>query len=49
MTIAGLINYQFATSTDLPPITGKMMEYWVAGNGMFIRAARQGLSACLPI
>lgn len=49
MTIPGLINYQFATSTDLPPITGKMMEYWVAGNGVFVRAARQGLSACFPI
>ncbi|WP_236721510.1 ThiF family adenylyltransferase [Trichormus sp. NMC-1] len=49
MTIPELINYQFATSTDLPPITGKMMEYWVAGNGVFVRAARQGLSACFPI
>jgi PRTRC genetic system protein A len=49
MTIPALINYQFATSTTLPPIAGKMMEYWVAGNGVFVRAARQGLSACIPV
>lgn len=25
------------------------MEYWLAGNGVFVRAERSGLSACIPI
>lgn len=49
MTMALLIDYKIATSPTLPPIARCMMEYWVAGNGVFVRAARQGISACIPI
>ncbi len=49
MIIPSLIDYKISTSTTLPPIEASMMEYWVAGNGVFIRAQRQGLSICVPI
>ncbi|MBO3458448.1 hypothetical protein G7B40_025185 [Aetokthonos hydrillicola Thurmond2011] len=49
MTILSLIEYKIVTSTTLPPIEASMMEYWVAGNGVFVRAQRQGLSICVPI
>lgn len=48
MTVKPFIAYNIATSSILPPMTASMMEYWLAGNGVFMRAARQGLSACVP-
>lgn len=49
MTIEPFIAYNIATSSILPDITASMMEYWLAGNGVFVRAARLGLSACVPV
>lgn len=49
MTIEPFIGYNIATSPILPDITASMMEYWLAGNGVFVRAARLGLSACVPV
>lgn len=48
MTIP-FIDYNIATDSTLPPISGKMKEYWLASNGVFVRAARKGLNACIPV
>ena len=49
MTVKPFIAYNIATSSILPPMRAWMMEYWLAGNGVFVRAARQGLSACVRV
>lgn len=49
MTIEPFIGYNIATSSILPDMAASMMEYWLAGNGVFVRAARLGLSACVPV
>ena len=48
MIVKPFITYNIATSPILPNMTASMMEYWLAGNGVFVRAARLGLSACVP-
>lgn len=48
VNIKPFITYNIAASPILPHITTSMMEYWLAGNGVFVRAARLGLSACVP-
>jgi PRTRC genetic system protein A len=49
MIVKPFIAYNIAVNSILPDITASMMEYWLAGNGIFVRAARLGLSACVPI
>lgn len=44
-----LIDYKIATSPALPPLSAVMKEYWLASNGVFVRAKRQGLYGCIPI
>lgn len=43
------VDFKIVSSSQLPPSSQSLKEYWLAGNGVFVRAARQGLSACLPI
>lgn len=43
------IDYKITTSQVLPEMVAGLMEYWLAGNGVFVRAERQGISACIPI
>ena len=47
--VESFINYKIATSPTLPPLSAVMKEYWLAGNGVYVRAERQGLCACIPI
>jgi hypothetical protein len=47
--IKTFVDYKITTSSVLPPISASMQEYWLAGNGVFVRAERSGLSACIPI
>lgn len=35
--------------TELPPMRAKAYEYWMAGNGLFLRAANQHVSALVPL
>jgi PRTRC genetic system protein A len=42
------IHHRIATS-PLPPPASALYEYLLAGNGVFLRAQRQGLSACIPV
>ena len=44
------VDYMFAKGTDLPPmVDGKLYEYVVGANGIFVRAQRPGLAAMIPI
>lgn len=43
-----LVNYTIAKD-PLPEFPGGMYEYIMAGNGIFLRAARQGLEVLFPI
>lgn len=47
--IEPFIDYKIATSPALPPLSAVMKEYWLAGNGVYVRAERQGLCGCIPI
>jgi len=47
--IKPFIDYKFATSSTVPPVSAGLMEYWLAGNGVFVRAERSGLSALIPV
>ncbi|HCF26868.1 MAG TPA: hypothetical protein DEV81_06595 [Cyanobacteria bacterium UBA11049] len=47
--IESFVDYKVVTDPTLPPIASWMKEYWLAGNGVFVRAERSGLSACIPI
>ena len=47
--IEPFVDYKVATDPTLPPIASRMKEYWLAGNGVFVRAERQGLSALIPV
>ena len=47
--IESFVGYKVVTDPTLPPIASWMKEYWLAGNGVFVRAERSGLSACIPI
>lgn len=47
--IPNLINYVVARGTVLPPIQDGLYEYVLAGNGLFVRSERQGLSAMIPV
>ena len=47
--LEAFVGYKIARSQLLPPMSAGLMEYWLAGNGVFIRAERQGLSACIPV
>jgi PRTRC genetic system protein A len=38
-----------ATSSVLGPVEGSLFEYLMAGNGVFVRGEREGLSALFPI
>ncbi|PMB50112.1 hypothetical protein CEN40_02905 [Fischerella thermalis CCMEE 5205] len=41
------ISYYLATSNNLPPYSQKLQEYWLAGNGVFVRSHRRELEVCL--
>jgi len=41
-----LVSHIFANDAGLPPQAGKMYEYVVGENGVFVRAERPGLRAC---
>jgi PRTRC genetic system protein A len=47
--IEPFVDYKVATDPTLPPIASRMKEYCLAGNGVFVRAERQGLSASIPV
>jgi len=36
-------------TNNLPPYSGKLQEYWMAGNGIFLRSHRPELEVCLPV
>ena len=40
------VSYNIATSSLLPLISSNLQEYWLAGNGVFLRAARNGIHVC---
>ena len=47
---AGLIQHIIATNQHLPEIaTTSMYEYVYAGNGTFVRARREGVTAIAPV
>ncbi len=41
------ISYHLATSNNLPLYSQKLQEYWLAGNGVFVRSHRCELEVCL--
>lgn len=49
MNIPNFIEYKIALHSTLPPMSASALEYWLAGNGVFIRAQRQGIKACFPV
>jgi proteasome lid subunit RPN8/RPN11 len=52
MTEAGLpnlITYEIAGESQLPPLQALMYGYVMTGDGVMIRARRQGLEVCLPV
>ncbi|MBD2307778.1 Mov34/MPN/PAD-1 family protein [Chroococcidiopsis sp. FACHB-1243] len=36
-------------TSNLPPYSGKLQEYWMAGNGVFLRSHRREIEVCLPV
>ena len=44
-----LVDYRLLRTPDPPPITAQLYEYVLAGNGLFVRGRREGLTACLPL
>jgi PRTRC genetic system protein A len=46
-----LVDHRIATTENIrqAPAAGKLMEYTLAGNGIFIRALREGLAAQIPM
>ena len=44
-----LISHHVATSCQLPPIAYAIQEYWLAGNGVFLRAARKEIDVCIQL
>ena len=44
-----IVAYRIAQNLDLGPIQASSYEYALAGNGVFLRAARTGLAITLPI
>ena len=47
--LEAFVGYKIARGQLLPPMSAGLMEYWLAGNGVFARAERQGLSACIRV
>lgn len=43
------VSYNIATSSELPPSKAKIKEYWIAGNGVFLRAARAEIDVCTQL
>jgi hypothetical protein len=43
------VSYEVANESNLPPISANIKEYWLAGNGVFLRAARNGLELCVQL
>lgn len=43
------ISYKVAAKSNLPSISSSIKEYWLAGNGVFLRAARNGLELCVQL
>ncbi|PSB28525.1 hypothetical protein [Chlorogloea sp. CCALA 695] len=43
------VSYNIATGCPLPPISSAIKEYWLAGNGVFLRAARDGIEVCVQL
>ena len=43
------VSYNVATESKLPPIGCAIQEYWLAGNGVFLRAARNGIGVCVQL
>jgi PRTRC genetic system protein A len=46
---SAFVNYRFARSPQLPPVSGGLYEYVVAANGIFVRAKRPELEAMIWI
>lgn len=44
-----LVTHILARQSNLPPIQAAMYEYVLAGNGVFVRGRREGLSATIPV
>ncbi len=44
-----LVTHIIAQQSSLPPIQAAMYEYVLAGNGVFVRGQREGLSATIPV
>lgn len=47
--MTGLIGYQIQTDVEPPPLAAPLYDYLLAGNGLFVRGRRTGLSACIPL
>lgn len=43
------VSYKVANESNLPPISASIKEYWLAGNGVFLRAARNGIDVCIQL
>ncbi|MBW4632978.1 MAG: hypothetical protein KME30_14075 [Iphinoe sp. HA4291-MV1] len=43
------ISYNYAISHNLPPYSQKLQEYWLAADGVYVRAHRLELEICLQI
>ncbi len=44
-----LVTHIIAQQSNLPPIQAAMYEYVMAGNGVFVRGQREGLSVTIPV
>ncbi len=42
-------SYNVATASNLPPIGSTIKEYWLASNGVFLRAARKEIDVCIQL
>ncbi|WP_044208362.1 Mov34/MPN/PAD-1 family protein [Coleofasciculus chthonoplastes] len=49
ITLPPLVQYLTAQSDKLPPIHAQMVEYVIAGNGVFKRGKRVGLEVMIPM
>ncbi|KYC34690.1 hypothetical protein WA1_49050 [Scytonema hofmannii PCC 7110] len=43
------VNYGIANESALPPYSGKMIEYLLAGNGLLLRSHRPELEICIKL
>jgi PRTRC genetic system protein A len=50
-TLPGIVDaaISWPISPDFPPVRAAMYEYWLAGNGVFVRGKREGLEAMVLV